>query len=107
VSSLTHRPSPPTLGNKVNDLHDMTRSDIAEPCCHWAEDKEATRHPMLVTRKVMSHAFYCLMIFICLAGLFHGIVPSISHYDIFMKSAMACFGIVNGRTAVCALKCSE
>lgn len=82
------------LGNKMNDCPYISRSDIADPYCHWTEDKRAASHPFFVARKVI-YVFFCvLMATLAIVGLLQRSTHSIPYYGIIMRSAMTCMGII-------------
>lgn len=77
-----------------NDFSYISRSDIAEPYCHWTEDKRVASHPFFVARKVIYGVFCGLMATLAIAGLFQGSIHSIPYYGVIMRSAMTCMGII-------------
>ena len=78
----------------MNDFPYITRSDIAEPFCHWAEDKEAARHPVLMIRRFMHWSIGCLIVTLGIVTLVQMLLPSVPYFDVIAKSTLACLGIV-------------
>ena len=79
--------------NKLNDFTYIMRSDIAEPYCHWAEDKDAARHPALMSRRFMYRSVGCLIATLGLVTLVQMLLPSVPYCDVITKSALICLGL--------------